>query len=131
MLHVQPVAPEPLTAQVPANEQPALFQVQRREGAVTVLGLPTKWTLSADLYIYVNSGEDDLAVPAVQLNPILDAIEAALAPDIVTGKTVAPFENVNLYPWLAHLLGLNAPKMDGDLNVLAGTLRDNGIDTKQ
>jgi alkaline phosphatase D len=55
----------------------------------------------------------------------------AAGPDIVTGKTVAPFENVNLYPWLAHLLGLQAPKIDGSLGVLAGTLRDNGIDTKQ
>ena len=36
------------------------------------------------------------------------------------------FENVNLYPWIAHMLGLQAPKNDGSLNVLAGTLRDNG-----
>jgi alkaline phosphatase D len=36
---------------------------------------------------------------------------------------------VNLYPWLAHLLGVTAPKSDGSLNVLAGTLRDNGNDT--
>ncbi len=50
----------------------------------------------------------------------------AAGPDIVKGKTVAPFENVNLYPWLAHLLGLTPPKNDGSLNVLAGTLRDGG-----
>jgi len=52
----------------------------------------------------------------------------AAGPDIAAGKTVAPFENVNLYPWLAHLLGLAPQKNDGTLNVLAGTLRDNGID---
>jgi alkaline phosphatase D len=50
----------------------------------------------------------------------------AAGPDILQGKTVAPFENVNLYPWLAHLLGLNPPKSDGDLNVLVGILHDNG-----
>ncbi len=50
----------------------------------------------------------------------------AAGPDIVSGKTVAPFENVNLYPWIAHLLGLSPPKTDGSLNVLAGTLRDGG-----
>lgn len=55
----------------------------------------------------------------------------AAGPDIVAGKTVAPFENVNLYPWLAHLLGLRAPQTDGSLNVLAGTLRDNGNDTNK
>ncbi len=55
----------------------------------------------------------------------------ASGPDIVEGKTVAPFENVNLYPWLAHLLGLNPPKTDGNLNVLAGTLRDGGADREK
>jgi predicted AlkP superfamily pyrophosphatase or phosphodiesterase len=50
----------------------------------------------------------------------------AIGPDIVAGKTVAPFENVNLYPWIAHMLGLQPGKSDGSLNVLAGTLRDGG-----
>lgn len=50
----------------------------------------------------------------------------AAGPDIVKGKTVAPFENVNLYPWLAHILGLVPAKNDGALNILAGTLRDGG-----
>ncbi len=52
----------------------------------------------------------------------------AAGPDIVEGKTVAPFENVNLYPWLAHMLGMDAPKSDGSLNILAGTLRDGGAE---
>ncbi len=50
----------------------------------------------------------------------------AAGPDLVPGKMVAPFDNVNLYPWMAHMLGLNPPKNDGSLNILAGTLRDNG-----
>jgi alkaline phosphatase D len=49
----------------------------------------------------------------------------------VQGKTVAPFETVNLYPWLAHMLGLTAPKTDGSLNVLAGTLRDGGAEAEK
>jgi alkaline phosphatase D len=63
--------------------------------------------------------------------PQMKASFFAAGPDIVAGKTVAPFENVNLYPWLAHLLGLIPPKTDGSLNVLAGTLRDNGNDTEK
>lgn len=55
----------------------------------------------------------------------------AAGPDIVVGKTVLPFENVNLYPWLAHLLGLTSPKTDGTLNVLSGTLRDHGNETEK
>jgi alkaline phosphatase D len=58
--------------------------------------------------------------------PEMKASFFAAGPDIVAGKTVEPFENVNLYPWLAHMLGLTPPKTDGSLNVLAGTLRDGG-----
>jgi predicted AlkP superfamily pyrophosphatase or phosphodiesterase len=63
--------------------------------------------------------------------PQMKASFFAAGPDIVVGKTVAPFENVNLYPWLAHLLGLTPPKTDGSLNVLAGTLRDHGNETEK
>ncbi len=55
----------------------------------------------------------------------------AVGPDIVAGKTVAPFENVNLYPWIAHMLGLTAPKTDGSLGVLAGTLKDRGAEPEK
>jgi len=61
------------------------------------------------------------------LIPEMKAIFFAAGPDVVAGKTVAPFENVNLYPWLAHMLGLHAPKSDGSLNILSGTLRDGGV----
>ena len=61
--------------------------------------------------------------------PQMQASFFAAGPDIVAGKTVAPFENVNLYPWLAHMLGLTIPpeqKIDGTIDVLAGTLREDG-----
>src|SRR6202789_2518885 len=63
--------------------------------------------------------------------PEMKASFFAAGPDIVEGKTVQHFENVNLYPWLAHLLGLTPPKTDGSLNVLAGTLRDGGADREK
>jgi predicted AlkP superfamily pyrophosphatase or phosphodiesterase len=66
-----------------------------------------------------------------QRMPEMKAIFFAAGPDIVPGKTVQPFENVNLYPWIAHLLGLKPAKNDGSLNILAGTLRDNGGDTPE
>jgi predicted AlkP superfamily pyrophosphatase or phosphodiesterase len=58
--------------------------------------------------------------------PEMKASFFAAGPDLVEGKTVAPFDNVNLYPWMAHMLGLNAPKSDGSPNILSGTLRDGG-----
>jgi len=53
----------------------------------------------------------------------------AAGPDILTGKTLAPFENVNVYPFIAHLLGLKASKADGSLNVLSGILKDQGVES--
>lgn len=61
------------------------------------------------------------------LVPEMKASFFAIGPDLREGKTVAPFDNVNLYPWMAHLLGLTPPKNDGSLNILSGTLRDNGV----
>jgi len=66
-----------------------------------------------------------------RLVPEMKASFFAAGPDIVEGKTVGPFENVNLYPWMAHMLGLAAPKNDGSLNILSGTLRDGGVEQEQ
>ena len=63
-------------------------------------------------------------------SPQMRAIFAAAGPDIVPGKVVGPFENVNLYPWIAHLLELKAPKSDGSPNILSGTLRDDGVEPR-
>jgi predicted AlkP superfamily pyrophosphatase or phosphodiesterase len=58
--------------------------------------------------------------------PEMKASFFAAGVDIVPGRTVLPFENVNLYSWIAHMLGLTPAKNDGNLNILAGTLRDGG-----
>jgi hypothetical protein len=63
--------------------------------------------------------------------PEMKASFFAAGPDLVKGKTVAPFDNVNLYPWMAHLLGLHPPKNDGSLNILSGTLRDGGAEPEK
>jgi hypothetical protein len=42
-------------------------------------GLPVKYTLKFDFYIYAHSSDPYLA-PASVLNPLIDALEAALAP---------------------------------------------------
>jgi hypothetical protein len=67
---------------VPPEAQPALFQAQKDQAAEPHLGLPTKWRLRAELFLYVNSGADMTLVPATQLNNFVDAIDAALAPPI-------------------------------------------------
>ncbi|HTV06054.1 MAG TPA: ectonucleotide pyrophosphatase/phosphodiesterase [Acidobacteriaceae bacterium] len=51
------------------------------------------------------------------------AIFFAEGPDIRPGTTLKPFENVNIYPFIAQILGLNAPKVDGNPNILSKALR--------
>jgi hypothetical protein len=66
-------------------EQPALFMRQKTEIAkVTALGAPTVWTLLVDLYLYAHTSNPYTA-PATVLNPLVDAVEAALAPPAATG----------------------------------------------
>ena len=68
-------------------EQPALFQAQKSETAKRTRGLPPRWTLEVDLFVYAQA-PDELTAPATVLNPVLDAVEAALAPagaDLATG----------------------------------------------
>jgi hypothetical protein len=66
-------------------EQPALFMTEKGAVAkVKALGAPVVWTLFADLYLYAHSSDPYLP-PAAILNPLLDAIEAALAPAPVSG----------------------------------------------
>lgn len=61
---------------VPSASQPAIFQVQRFEDPIQKRGIPTEWKLYADFYVYVNTGQDPNASPAILLNPILDGLEA-------------------------------------------------------
>jgi predicted AlkP superfamily pyrophosphatase or phosphodiesterase len=58
--------------------------------------------------------------PATMMS--MRAIFYAVGPDIRPDSTVKPFENVNVYPLIAHILGLDPPKVDGSLNVLSGIL---------
>ena len=67
-------------ADVPAAEQPTIFQIQRNETSTQQRGVPAKWTLNVDIYVYVNTGKDPKAAPSTLLNPILDAIEAVMSP---------------------------------------------------
>jgi len=72
-------------ADIPAEEQPALFMVQKNEGVSQVKGLPSKNTLFVDLYVYAKTGEGEETPPATILNPLVDAIDQTLSPSPATG----------------------------------------------
>jgi predicted AlkP superfamily pyrophosphatase or phosphodiesterase len=50
------------------------------------------------------------------------AIFYAEGPDIRSGVRLRAFENVNLYPFIAEILGLDAPSTDGSAGVLSSAL---------
>ena len=59
-----------------------------------------------------------------RLLPSMKALFVAAGPDIRAGVTVQPFENVNVYPLIAQILGLPVGKIDGDLKVLQIALKN-------
>jgi hypothetical protein len=98
-------------ADVAPAEQPALFMSEKGGHAVTkALGAPIVWTLYADFYVYVHSSDPYLA-PAMVLNPLLDALEAALAPSPATG-----IQNLGLPAMVQH--AYIAGKIETDEGVL-------------
>jgi alkaline phosphatase D len=55
--------------------------------------------------------------------PEMKAIFFAFGPDVRSGVQLKPFENVNIYPFLAAILGLIPPDVDGSLDVLRPALK--------
>lgn len=54
--------------------------------------------------------------------PGMGAVFLARGPRIAPGQRIPAFESVHLYPFLAHLLGLEPAEVDGSLEVLAPIL---------
>jgi len=57
------------------------------------------------------------------LDPSMRALFVARGPDIASGVRVAPFANVDIYPLLAHLLGLQPLPNDGNIDDVKAVLR--------
>lgn len=73
-----------LWSKVPAEQMPALYLAHGDETPTPLAsGAAVRWTFTPQVYVYTRpSGAD----PSSVLSAHLDAIEAALAPDPVTGR---------------------------------------------
>lgn len=68
---------------------PALYLFQHREiGETKERGKPTKWYLHANLYVYALNADQSLSGGQI-LNPLIDAVEGALAPKPVEGNVLS------------------------------------------
>lgn len=91
--------------QVPAEGMPALFQTQTSQMVTQRRGLPPLVTLHAEWYVYVrtNAQMDSSVTPSQLLNPVLDALDAALAPDATdpTVGNVCTLGGLVSHAWIA------------------------------
>ena len=82
-----------LWSDVAIADQPALFLTERYEDvnvaphmAVNRPGLNSLSVITADCYLYANTDTDPSIAPSTILNPLVDAVFAALAPDNVVSN---------------------------------------------
>jgi len=78
--------------------QPALYQAEHAETITQVTNLESKRMLEASWIIYHNAGANPAAIPATETNLILDAIDAALAPD--PGDTRLTLGGLAYHVWI-------------------------------
>lgn len=91
---------------VAAADCPAVFMTQEGETFEAVTHLPYKRTWRVKLWVYVKPDQATDAVPATELNAVLDAIEGAL--------TVPPNERQTLGGLVYHC------RIDGDIETDEG-----------
>ena len=103
-------------SEVAPSEQPALFMRQKAEtAAVKTLGAPTVWTLAVELCVGARAS-DPYTAPASVLNPLVDAVEAALAPLPATG-----LQDLGLPAMVQHAY------IAGKIDIDEGVLRDQAV----
>jgi len=76
---------------VAIEEHPALFQRQVDETRLVQRGVPPKIQLHVELYIYVSTLAQQLdpaVVPSQLMNPLLDALDAALVVDDLSNNVL-------------------------------------------
>jgi len=61
---------------VPADQQPALFMTEKSQQVDRMRNQPPRYTLPVEIYLYVTG--DNETPPSTILNPLIDAVEAAL-----------------------------------------------------
>jgi len=104
---------------VEPEAQPALLMRQVSENANYRKGLPTIWTCQIVLLLYVKTQAQNVpdVVPSVVLNPLLDAIEAA----VIGGMDDPSSLSATLGGLVSHCA------IKGDVQYFEGTLGDDAV----
>jgi hypothetical protein len=100
-------------ADVPPQQQPALYMAQAAQIPQTRTGEPTRWFLDASVYLYVRTSGSQ--VPGSVLNPLLDAIEACFPLNPTTGKHDP------------QIPGIEWARIEGQIETDEGTLGEQAV----
>lgn len=92
-------------SQVNSAEHPAVFITQKGEQTVNTKGIPTKWHLKLDVYVYVHVGDDMEAVPSTAMNAVLSEIRSLLLPNAVSGVP-AGLQGLVSHAWIGEEIEL-------------------------
>lgn len=99
-------------ADVPTEDQPALYMEHTGESASVTRGLPTAIVLEVNFWLYVKTSGDPTG-PI--LNPLLDAVESALAP-ANNGEHVQTLNGLVHHCWI-----------EGQTQIFEGDLGDEAV----
>jgi hypothetical protein len=101
-----------LWTDVPAAERPAIFQYERDDSYTNGKQYLPIIEMNVDLYIYTYPGTDSGITPISVLNPLLDAVDAALAPSKVTGRQT--LGGLVSHVWIDGKVMKDPGDLDGD-----------------
>lgn len=104
-----------LWTDVNASDKPALFMNQVSETyARGSEAVPARVTLTVDLFVYTNAGKDPKAIPATEMNELLDAIDAALAPSSPAPNVRQTLGGLVEHCWIEGEVLVTTGDVDGD-----------------
>lgn len=97
----------------------------QRSGDIMIVADPGTYFLSAprDLSDWEGKGNFGEHGYDPALTEEVNGIFYAMGPNVKRGLKLKPFENIHVYPFVAKILGLRTPEIDGDGNVLEAIYR--------
>jgi len=101
-----------LWSDVGQTDTPALFQYERHDVYSNGKNYLPIVEMNIDLYIYTKPGLDSGVTPISVLNPLLDAIDAALAPSPVTRRQT--LGGLVSHCWIEGKIMKDPGDLDGD-----------------
>jgi hypothetical protein len=102
-----------LWSDVPSSDKPAIFMTEHGENYLRASeAVPEAVTIDVDLYIYIDAGKDQSIVPSSILNPLIDAVDTALKPNILTG--LQTLGGLVSHCWIEGKILKDPGDLDGD-----------------